>query len=86
MLCAEADPLTCHRTILIGRRISNLIDEVVHILPDGDVETQTEAERRLLEECNLQNEDLFLTRTDRIIEAYQRRGARIAYEEPALHE
>jgi uncharacterized protein (DUF488 family) len=85
MLCAEGDPLTCHRSILIGRHIVQFVDEVVHILPNGNIETQVEAEQRLLEECELQHEDLFLTRNDRILEAYQRRGECIAYEEPILN-
>ncbi len=85
MLCAEKDPLTCHRTILIGRHIADLVDDLLHILADGTLETQTQAEQRLLVECDLQNEDLFATREERVLEAYQQRSASIAYEEPTLH-
>ncbi len=83
MLCAEKDPLICHRTILIGRHIKGLVGEILHILSDGSLETQSEAEQRLLVECNLQEQNLFFTRQQRLDEAYQKRAAHIAYEEPA---
>lgn len=85
MMCAEQDPLACHRAILIGRNILSRVDDVAHILPDGTLETQAQAEQRLLVECRLQNEDMFATREERIEEAYQRRSSSIAYEEPAPH-
>lgn len=85
MMCAEKDPLACHRTILVGRHIIGQVDDVLHILSDGGLETQAQAERRLLAECGLQNRDLFATLDDRIEEAYRRRGASIAYEEPVPH-
>lgn len=85
MLCAEKDPLTCHRTILIGRHIKELVADVLHILPDGGIETQSEAEQRLLIECHLGDRDLFATREQRLLEAYQQRATHIAYEEATPH-
>jgi len=83
MLCAEKDPLTCHRTILIARHITEFVGDVLHILPDGALEAQSEAEQRLLVECNLHEQNLFLSRRQRLDEAYQKRAVHIAYEEPA---
>lgn len=83
MLCAEKDPLTCHRTILVARHAKEFVGDVLHILPYGALETQSEAEQRLLVECNLQEQNLFLTRQQRLDDAYQKRAAHIAYEEPA---
>lgn len=82
MLCAEKDPLTCHRTILIARHIKDLIGVVLHILGDGNIETNEQAEERLLKEHTLQNSDLFTPREQLIAEAYQKRAVEIAYEEP----
>lgn len=85
MLCAEKDPLTCHRTILIARNIKDLIGDVRHILGDGRIETQDQAEERLLREHTMQGSDLFVTREQLIAEAYHRRGVAIAYKEPISH-
>jgi uncharacterized protein (DUF488 family) len=85
MMCAEQDPLTCHRTILIARHLAGLL-EVIHILPDGSVETQAQAEQRLLVESGLHEEDLFVTRAERVEDAYLRRETDIAYEEPVVHD
>jgi len=82
MLCAEKDPLTCHRTILVARNIRDLTGDVHHILGDGRIETQDQAEERLLRELTIQGSDLFATREQRIAEAYHRRAVNIAYEEP----
>lgn len=82
MLCAEKDPLTCHRTILIGRHVKELLADVRHILPDGRIESQSEAEQRLLIECNLNERNFFLSREERLLEAFQQRAIHIAYEEP----
>ncbi len=80
ILCAEKDPLTCHRTILIARRAKDRVGEIRHILPDGNIETQAEAEQRLLAECNLHEPDLFMSWEERLLEAYRRRAAQLAHE------
>jgi len=49
MMCRERDPLDCHRLHLICRHLAPTGPDVRHILPDGDLETQGEVERRLLE-------------------------------------
>ena len=85
MVCAEKDPLTCHRTILIGRYVKNMVTDVLHILHDGEIETQSQAEQRLLSECDMDEGELFTTREQRILEAYHKRACRIAYEEEATH-
>ncbi len=81
VMCAEKDPLTCHRTILIARQLRKSIERIVHILPDGRIETHEEAESRLLKECKLQNQDFLVTDEERLDLAYQRRGEQIAFEE-----
>jgi len=85
MLCAEKDPLACHRTILVARYLMKLIGDVRHILDDGSIETQNQAEERLLKAYARQGSDLFATPEQLISQAYHRRAADIAYQEPIRH-
>ena len=47
-LCAEKDPIQCHRAILVSREFSDLGYNVHHILTNGKYETQQDIEQRLL--------------------------------------
>ena len=47
LMCAEKDPLECHRTILVCRQFRNDLD-IRHILSDGSLETHADAETRLI--------------------------------------
>jgi uncharacterized protein (DUF488 family) len=47
IMCAEKDPLRCHRTFLICRHIRDNF-HIRHIMADGTVEEHNETERRLL--------------------------------------
>jgi uncharacterized protein (DUF488 family) len=40
IMCAEKDPLDCHRCILVSPRLGERGIEVQHILSDGALETQ----------------------------------------------
>jgi hypothetical protein len=83
LLCSEHDPLTCHRTILVGRALIAQGATMAHILRDGKIETQDAAETRLLSEEG-EGAGLFAV-TDRagaLACAYDRRGERIAYRKP----
>ena len=81
LLCAEKDPLTCHRTILVCRRLRDEPFEIAHILEDGSLETMDSAESRLLDEMHLPQRDLFRSREELLDEAYERRGVKIAFTE-----
>lgn len=83
LLCAEKDPLECHRTILVCRELKKLGFTIHHILETGAIETHEEAERRLMAEESVPSEDLFLTAADLLSQAYERRAERIAYKEEA---
>jgi uncharacterized protein (DUF488 family) len=80
LMCAERDPLECHRTILICRQFRNNMD-IRHILGDGRIETHTDAETRLLAEEKVPGDDLFTPREQLIAKAYDRRGNKIAFHE-----
>jgi uncharacterized protein (DUF488 family) len=53
LLCAEEDPLTCHRFLMICPELVALDVEPAHIRKGGAIETQREAEDRLLESNDL---------------------------------
>ncbi len=80
LLCAEKDPLVCHRTILVCRELVSRGVEPRHILEDGRIETQEESDARLLREMGMPEVDLFRSRGELVAEAYDRRGRDIAYE------
>lgn len=81
LLCAEKEPMQCHRSILVCRHLRNVLD-VGHIREDGSIETQDEFEARLLDLFDLPPGDLFRSRAEMLDEAYDRQGERIAYAEP----
>jgi uncharacterized protein (DUF488 family) len=48
LMCAEKDPLTCHRAILICRHLKHPTLKIQHILRDGGLESHEQLEARLL--------------------------------------
>lgn len=80
LMCAEKDPLVCHRTILVSRHLVALGIEVQHIHADGTLESHDEALNRLSRQLNLPDHDLLRTREDVLNDAYRLQEARIAYD------
>jgi hypothetical protein len=78
-MCAEKDPLTCHRTILVCRHLAERGIAAQHILEDGHLESHEEALTRLLVELGSAERELFRSRDEMIADAYDRRGEQIAY-------
>ncbi len=81
LMCAEKDPIQCHRTILICRNLRNESIEISHIMHDGSQENQKNAENRLLRLFHLDLPDLFRNDKEKLEEAYDRQGEDIAYTE-----
>lgn len=81
LMCAEKDPITCHRAILVCRHLAGPGVRISHILEDGRLESHDEATSRLLLEIGLSESELFRNRDERVEEAYVRRGRQIAYVE-----
>jgi uncharacterized protein (DUF488 family) len=48
LMCAEKDPVMCHRTILVCRNLRGHGWAIRHILADGTLEEHDEVERRLV--------------------------------------
>lgn len=79
LLCAEKEPLACHRTVLLARELEALGAAVEHIHADGSLELHADALARLLATFGLQETDLFRTREEVLDDAYARQERRIAY-------
>ncbi len=78
LMCAEKDPLTCHRTILVCRNLRSELT-ILHILEDGRLESHEEAEDRLLKRLKLPAGDMFDSKETFIEEAYNRQGDKMAF-------
>lgn len=59
MMCAEKEPLQCHRTLLVGREAEKAGASVTHILADGALEENRHAMERLSARTRLPQGDLF---------------------------
>jgi uncharacterized protein (DUF488 family) len=81
LMCAEKDPLTCHRAILVCRHLRDTLSPIQHIREDGRLESHEELESRLLATAGLPEGDLFQSREELLEQAYDWQGDRIAYEE-----
>jgi uncharacterized protein (DUF488 family) len=79
LMCAEREPLDCHRTILVARHIVAEGAEVKHILGDGRLERHEELMARLVRQLNLPEDDMFMPREEIVQEAYRLQEDRIAY-------
>lgn len=79
LLCAEKEPLACHRTILVSRELVAGGTEVVHIHADGALEAHQAAMGRLLRLLGMPETDLFRSREELWAEAYAEQERRIAY-------
>ena len=79
LMCAEKEPLDCHRTLLVSRALDAQGVVVAHIHADGRLEPHGEAMDRLLDILKLPREDLYRTREELIATAVARRSERAAY-------
>jgi uncharacterized protein (DUF488 family) len=79
LMCAEREPLECHRTILVSRELVRDGVTVTHILGDGSLETHEHAMQRLATSLKLTDTDLFSNPADLLEQAYDLQAARIAY-------
>jgi uncharacterized protein (DUF488 family) len=83
IMCAEKEPLECHRTLLVSRALAAAGVGVTHILADGRLESHADAMRRMRALVGVAESDLLRTQTELDDEAYARQERRIAYVQPA---
>lgn len=79
VMCAEGEPLDCHRTVLVARVLTEHGVKVDHIHGDGRLESHAAAMERLMARFGLADADLFRTPAERLDEALSRQEYRIAY-------
>ena len=84
LMCAEKEPLECHRTLLVARALDQQGIAVAHILSDGRLETHRDAMERLLDVTGLPREDLFRSREDLLAQALARQEVKVAYVDERL--
>jgi uncharacterized protein (DUF488 family) len=79
LMCAEREPLDCHRCHLVARSLAERGLTIGHILHDGTVEPHATTEQRLLSLTGA-SDDLFVTgQEERLAAAYRRRARAVAY-------
>ena len=84
LMCAEKEPLECHRTLLVSRALVRQGTPVAHIHVDGRLEPHHDAMLRLLPLVGLPTTDLFRSEDDLIEEACAKQESRVAYVDEAL--
>ncbi len=75
-MCAEKEPLDCHRTVLVSRRLAERGAEIEHLLADGRHKPHAVLEEELLEAGDDGAPDLFTSaedRSQRLARAWQKR-------------
>jgi uncharacterized protein (DUF488 family) len=84
LMCAEGEPLACHRALLVSRELIATGIDVVHIHPDGRLEPHADAMKRLRKRLRLPEQDLFQSESELIEEVYALQEKRIAYVDKRL--
>ena len=83
LMCAEKEPLECHRTLLVAKALAARSQKVLHIHADGRLETHEAALERLLTLTGVPDEDMFLTREELLSKALARQEELVAYVDEA---
>jgi uncharacterized protein (DUF488 family) len=79
LMCAEREPLDCHRCLLVARALGGRGLSIGHILHDGTIEPHAATELRLLALTGA-GDDLFAAgQGERLAAAYRRRARAVAY-------
>jgi uncharacterized protein (DUF488 family) len=85
ILCAEKEPLDCHRAILVARHLAARSVSISHILADGALEPHVATEERLVALARTAPPPLLASKAERIAalaRAYEIRGRAVAYSGP----
>jgi uncharacterized protein (DUF488 family) len=81
LMCAERDPIDCHRAILVCRHLRKGGFDLGHIREDGSLESQDDMETRLVDRVEIEPNLFNGTQDfDQLVEkAYDVQGEKIAY-------
>jgi uncharacterized protein (DUF488 family) len=81
LMCAEHDPLDCHRCLLVSRALAERGVRVSHILSNGAIVSHAEIEVKLLEISGRGADDFLASRAERLAAAYKDRARKVAFAE-----
>jgi Protein of unknown function, DUF488. len=84
LMCAEKDPINCHRTILVARVFHHAGYKIIHLLSNKITLSQEDIENRLIEKYFPNRDqitlfDISLSKHDYICQAYKKKNAEIGY-------
>jgi uncharacterized protein (DUF488 family) len=79
LMCAEKEPLDCHRTLLVARGLETSGASILHILSDSSIEAQPQTMSRLVGMVRLPKDDLFQDHGALVEAACKLREDKIAY-------
>lgn len=84
LMCAEKDPINCHRAIMLGKGFSKNGYDVKHIISKDCIETQKDLEERLLDLYHQDRFQLTLfadenSEGELLADAYKKRNLEIGY-------
>ncbi len=79
LMCAEKEPLDCHRTILVAPVLREKGVRVRHIWADGSLEDHEDSMERLADNLRQPRKGLFETQSEWIERALKKQARRIAY-------
>jgi uncharacterized protein (DUF488 family) len=81
LMCAEKDPIECHRFILICKHLKGYNFHIRHILADGTTECHGDAERRLVKTLKVEPTifEPIKTQADLLEQAYEQQAQKIAH-------
>jgi uncharacterized protein (DUF488 family) len=86
LMCAEKEPLECHRTLLVARELVARGVSVAHIHADTSLETHDEAMGRLIRMLGMPTKDLYRTMEEVVSDACALQEQRIAYVDDDMRE
>lgn len=78
LLCAEGEPLECHRCLLVGRHLHEKGLVVAHIRKDGAVEPHEQTVKRLVESF-FPHPDLLMSPEEMVADLYRRQNMSTGY-------
>jgi uncharacterized protein (DUF488 family) len=81
IMCAEKDPINCHRMILICRNLKDTGIKIFHVLDTDEIESQFQSEKRLLKLFKFDQQELFRTEEEQLDQAYDNQSEKIAHKE-----
>lgn len=83
LFCAEKDPITCHRSILVGRYLAMAGHETNHLVNGCSVEKQSDLEDRLVDKWFKDRDQLSMfgdrEMCELILDAYRKQNREIGY-------